>query len=306
VGVNTSMNTAKPKVAIIPVNTLGDSLAYLPLSHNLYLNGYQVTVFSNFLQQLKSLSPHLRFAASLTQAQAQQVLPGFDLVIFEKNKRMPIAYRAYHPQQRYLLCSERPLANSPTQCVQNVVLEQCCQMLNLSLMSQSNGLQYPNAWRHNAYYQRVIIHPTSSAVKKNWPLKKFVRLAYSLREQGYDPVFSVSPSEYAQVRSEIPLQFTVEKKSTILELARLLYESGYVIGNDSGVTHLASHMNIPTLTIHYRKQKAQRWRPAYYPGQVVLPTLVLPVIRFWKPLLTVRKVIDAFQQLVTLEKTKHV
>jgi heptosyltransferase-3 len=85
------------------------------------------------------------------------------------------------------------------------------------------------------------------------------------------------------------------------QLAEWLYESGWFIGNDSGVGHLASALGIPTLTIFRRRGVAQRWRPGFTAGVIVLPSWWVPTARlkerWWRESISVRRVIKAFSGL---------
>ncbi|MFP3244975.1 MAG: glycosyltransferase family 9 protein, partial [Paraburkholderia sp.] len=83
--------------------------------------------------------------------------------------------------------------------------------------------------------------------------------------------------------------------------AAWLYESGWFIGNDSGVGHLASALGIPTLTLFRRRRVAQRWRPGFTVGDIVLPSWWVPTAalkeRWWRESIGVGRVLKAFRAL---------
>jgi heptosyltransferase-3 len=87
-------------------------------------------------------------------------------------------------------------------------------------------------------------------------------------------------------------------------LTRFIYESGYLVGNDSGLGHLASFLGVPTCTITRRKALAKLWAPSYTPGAVVTPPPWVPNIRglrlrdrYWQSFISVEKVLFAFDKL---------
>ncbi|WP_192980422.1 glycosyltransferase family 9 protein [Pseudomonas sp. EggHat1] len=67
-----------------------------------------------------------------------------------------------------------------------------------------------------------------------------MRLAHRLKGQGYDPQFVLSPKERAEWSEHQGDAFLIPNFSNVRELAAYLYESGYIIGSDSGVGHLAA------------------------------------------------------------------
>ena len=88
-------------------------------------------------------------------------------------------------------------------------------------------------------------------------------------------------------------------------LAQYIYESGYLIGNDSGLGHLASALGVPTLTFCRRKTWANMWAPSFSKGIVVTPSSIIPNIRglrlrdrHWKTFITLGMARRAFERLV--------
>ncbi|MCC6127581.1 MAG: hypothetical protein IT584_00035, partial [Chlamydiae bacterium] len=62
-------------------------------------------------------------------------------------------------------------------------------------------------------------------------------------------------------------------------LAQYLYETGYLIGNNSELGHLASALGVPTLTLSRRKALANLWAPSFHTSVVVTPASWIPNIR---------------------------
>ncbi|MBI5583863.1 MAG: glycosyltransferase family 9 protein [Deltaproteobacteria bacterium] len=98
------------------------------------------------------------------------------------------------------------------------------------------------------------IHPGSGGLQKNWPIENFLTLAEKLRqEQAAVPFFILGPVE-REVRPEIRALiggqgFPILEETSLALLAGVLSWSDGYLGNDSGVTHLASCLNLPTLAL---------------------------------------------------------
>lgn len=94
----------------------------------------------------------------------------------------------------------------------------------------------------------IIVHPFSGSAKKNWPLANYRELAAKL------PVkvgWSAGPEEQLAEARRFP---------SLAELASWLAGAGLYIGNDSGITHLAAAVGVPTLALFGPTDPA-KWAP---------------------------------------------
>ena len=108
----------------------------------------------------------------------------------------------------------------------------------------------------------VAIHPGSGSPRKNWPAKNFLKLAERLRESGqrYLMIFGEADADVAAlIRKEIPPVIELSG-CTLVELATVLSACRAFIGNDSGVTHIAAAVGLPTLAL-FGPSNADRWGP---------------------------------------------
>ncbi len=98
------------------------------------------------------------------------------------------------------------------------------------------------------------IHPGSGSPHKNWPLARFLETAGKLRDhQRIQPIFLLGPVEQetdSSLISTIQTQgFPIVRNISLPVLAGVLsYCRGY-LGNDSGISHLAAAVGIPTVVI---------------------------------------------------------
>jgi ADP-heptose:LPS heptosyltransferase len=133
-----------------------------------------------------------------------------------------------------------------------------------------------------------------------------------LKEEGYEPVFIPGgPKERENWKDVEKLGFQIAGFANLDLLAAFLYESGYLIGNDSGLGHLASALGIPTLTFCRRKTWANMWAPSFHKGEVVTPGSWIPNIRgfrlrdrHWKKFITVGMARRAFERLSTCSNSR--
>ncbi len=128
-------------------------------------------------------------------------------------------------------------------------------------------------YRHKEYDPlKIIIHPGSGSLRKNWPFQNFVALMRMLQTKGYKPVAVIGPAEknlvekirkgvHPLISKDLP-SFTkrIIAPRNLVELAEVLKSAGGYIGNDSGASHLAAFLGLPTVSIFGPTDPA-RWRP---------------------------------------------
>ena len=110
---------------------------------------------------------------------------------------------------------------------------------------------------------RAIISPGAGSVKKRWPLERFMMVAAELKKRGLQPSILLGPAEVdleAVLQHSPQSQPQVVKTRTFQELITVLESAVIYIGNDSGVSHLAAFLSVPTLVI-FGPSDPDRWRP---------------------------------------------
>jgi heptosyltransferase III len=121
----------------------------------------------------------------------------------------------------------------------------------------------------------VILHPGSGGDAKCWPRERFLALGRDLQHHGIRPTFILgeveqdrwSRSEIQALQNEFPTYFHMG----LYELADKLTRARLFLGNDSGVTHLAAALGIPTLALFGPSNDAQ-WRPTGPAVQILRPS----------------------------------
>lgn len=147
---------------------------------------------------------------------------------------------------------------------------------------------------------RVVIHPGAGGADKCWPADRFAELARALRDQGHDVHVVLGEVERetwpAAARKEISDAATVHEPADLLQLFALLQTAKLYIGNDSGPTHLAAVIGVPTLALFGRENELT-WRP------------IGPTVRLIKQVpigdLPVEPVIDAAKEMLAGTPDAH-
>lgn len=274
---------------------LGDNLVQMVLGENARRAGYAVTMLSTIMSELSCWFPEHTFRPSIAPEEFERVLNKYDRVLWAHETFYPIsqelkdrwvAYEKFF-QSRYNRVENMALAAGEIFGIEQPVFD--------------NGIVIPEGlkWRNNE--KRVVIHPTSAEINKNWLPSRFLKLAGRLAEAGFEVVFIMSVPERPAWEPVISDLFPLIGFDTLDDCAKYMYESGYFIGNDSGGGHLASNLNIPVLSIHGRKSKAGDWQPGWGHVEVVSPRLNLIGSRlrqqYWKYFLSVSAVEKSFHNL---------
>lgn len=273
--------------AVFCHNGLGDGINTLVLSDLLHLNGFAVTTYHNSLNSMQNWFPQL----PVRPYPKREELPPYDhyfvvwndasdfvkeLIREGKQKfsdRMHVIYlypsASVRDEPYYSDCLIDPgisVADNLRNLVKNV--------LRLPHVVTRSPLTVPAGLTFRAHPKRVVIHPTSGRVSKNWPAAKFVKLALHLKRRGFEPVV-VPGAHDLDGWGEL----AVQDFATLDALARFIYESVALVGNDSGLGHLASALRIPTLVICRRQAVAKLWAPSFLRGKVLTPPSWIPNIR---------------------------
>jgi ADP-heptose:LPS heptosyltransferase len=120
--------------------------------------------------------------------------------------------------------------------------------------------------------RKILLHPGAGSPRKRWPLLNFVEVAARLKAAGLTPEFILGPAEEDLVdRLRHPAR-SVHVLDDLLDLTALLKSAGGYIGNDSGASHLAAFLGLPS-TVIFGPADPERWKPVGCAVEVVRPTL---------------------------------
>jgi len=119
---------------------------------------------------------------------------------------------------------------------------------------------------------RVLLQPGAGSVRKRWPLSNFLDAAARLAADGWEPEFILGPAEMDLKPALEPANLPLHTLEDLQALAALLQSAGGYIGNDSGASHLAAFMGLPSVVIFGPSDPA-RWAPLGRRVKIVRPPL---------------------------------
>ena len=280
------MQIKSKKVAIIPSKGIGDALMMMIASEHLKKAGCTVTTVYPKLRELQDWFPGHTFEARETFSSDEWIiaqnnnLPHIDLLKERYRSHLSIFYPTYsYSKHGFITPLDRVFDETKTMA-DNIA--SAIHSLSSYPSSKESGLTPPSHLSHRLYPKRVLIHHTSSLPEKNWLKSRYDTVFKGLQKRGFEPVF-------------------VPEFPTLSELAAFVYESGFVIGNDSLVGHLASNLFIPTLIIADQFERMRLWRPGWHPGSVVTATKKLPQWKIfrnnWQYFISSSRVLNIFDKI---------
>ena len=298
----------KMKAAVVCSKGMGDGLMMMVAAHRLRLEGYDVTTFQDSLGELESWFPHQRFAKRSTL----DSLDPFDRIILQNDntpfsfnlineyrEKIHVFYASYEDEKHHPLTSQDRVFDRALPLVKNIA-QNTASILGKNDPISENGLVVPKDLTYRKEQKRIVIHPTSTTPLRTWSREKFLEVAKRLENEGYDVVFSLSPEERESWRG---IPFAIPEFPDLSALATYLYESYFLIGNESGTGHLASNLGIPTLIVAKCPKQMALWRPGFLLGKVVTPPPYIPNLKLlrlrdnrWQQFISPRRVIKTFHE----------
>jgi ADP-heptose:LPS heptosyltransferase len=113
----------------------------------------------------------------------------------------------------------------------------------------------------------VVIQPFSGRAIKNWPLQDFLRLGgWLTSEMSTNTVLLGTKAEAASVPdiADRCAQLGVRSligETSLAEAMKVISEADLFIGNDSGLTHIAARLDVPTLALFSGVAPIEAWAP---------------------------------------------
>ena len=123
--------------------------------------------------------------------------------------------------------------------------------------------EYLRQWGFSDSATLVFIHPGSGSRAKCVGLEILVSVVEAIQDKGAIPVILEGPADQIQVEGllhALPTQPFVLKGLDLVTIAGLLVQGRLFIGHDSGLTHLAALVGIPTVAL-FGPTDPERWAP---------------------------------------------
>ena len=149
----------------------------------------------------------------------------------------------------------------------------------------------------------VVMHATASKESKSWFAKRFLFVKEQLEKKGFTVIFATLPHESSAIEKGL-----YSGLQSLEELVETIAKAQLVIGNESGVCHLASALGTNSIVL-CRNPRIQKFWGADYKGATypLFPPHWIPNIKnmrlrdiYWRELISEKKVLKkAFWLLKT-------
>lgn len=300
------------KAAIFSCRGMGDGLIFLVLANNLRRDGYDVTFYHD--GNIRDLAAWFPWVSIKSFKEApKNVLESFSKIFISYDsassfiKELILSGRERRGESIFVMnpsISKTPkdshgdfFFNREISIVDNLFYF-CRDILKVKNPTKANGIEIPKKLIYRKNRKDIIIHPTSATKGRRWKKSKFLKLASHLEAKGFFPKFIVAPDEIFMWHNQ---GFDVMAYLSFDGVARLIYESGYFIGNDSGIGHLASNLGLRVLSIARSKRTMGLWRPGWEYAAIITPSSLIPNIKGfrlrdkrWQNFISVRRVCQVF------------
>lgn len=287
------------RVAFSMSNAIGDSLVCMVIVQNLIRNGIDVTVFGAPAHALRAWFPDARILPLPHVSKIKETFAQFEAV-FQMQPEQPLPTLT-DMHDRVITLHDVEYGNRQGSMAERF-MHYCRDELGISGATSHNGMTALKGLVHRRHANRVIIHPEASTGDKRWLPARFMKVASQLKARGLEVVFILAPHERERWRDLRQQGIAAPRIHDLSELAGYVYESGWFIGNDSGIGHLASNLGIPSVSVFRRRNVSEKWRPAWGNVEVVLPWQWVPSAflknKWWRHTLTCARVLAGFDRIV--------
>ncbi|MFN3870501.1 MAG: glycosyltransferase family 9 protein [Aquificaceae bacterium] len=133
----------------------------------------------------------------------------------------------------------------------------------------------------------AVLHPSSGSFKKNPPLELFLWIEDFLKKEGFKTIYLIGEADQwlkAYVKN-------YWESFSPLEMAKALKEARLFVGNDSGVSHLASYCGVLSF-IFYGPTDFTVWKPIGEKSHIV--SAKLPCSPCFPHVCSQRECLDAY------------
>ncbi|MEN3026112.1 MAG: glycosyltransferase family 9 protein [Chlorobiota bacterium] len=275
------------RIVLLRLSSLGDVLLMTPLIRQLrrhFPTAELVAVVRSSYRELLAYNPYLTAVVSYEasggfwSAQRERRLlragllnPREQLWIVDLHRNWRTAFLRWGPRARLfqapkerwgkllLVWAKRwgwwrlpSVVERYRQAIAELGIEDDGQGLECWLPEERTAEVYPPSLRScPRRWERIALVPGARHQTKRWPLERFQALGRLLRQRGYQLVVVADPADVrthslpTEIGSDVELVVT----NSLLELARRLDGVDLVVGNDSGIIHLAAARRIPSVVI---------------------------------------------------------
>lgn len=216
---------------------------------------------------------------SVVHLEVKQTLRSYhDIILFSRSRQLQSTIKKITGKTPFLI-QPRPDNHRRVHISEHVFSN----MVRIGLLSEGDSGPNSTGWvtgrpiqRPSKYYlPKILIHPGAGSKKKFWPVPSFIEVASSLVSSGNQPEFILGPAEHflADILSQNNThRLKIHMINDLIQLSSLLESADGFIGNDSGISHLAAFIGLPTVAV-FGPSDPKRWKPTGRAVAVVRPDL---------------------------------
>jgi ADP-heptose:LPS heptosyltransferase len=116
-----------------------------------------------------------------------------------------------------------------------------------------------------AWSEYVCIHPGARAAARRWPVENFAAVADQLAAQGLRIVLTGTADEVCLTRAVSSAMrapaLDLAGRTNLAALGALLDGARLLVCNDTGVSHLAAALRLPSVVVFHQLSELQGWPP---------------------------------------------
>ena len=154
----------------------------------------------------------------------------------------------------------------PTEASNIHIVTYLAQTIGITLTEQERSQPFAHGPEYNA--QGIAIHPGSGGAAKCWPVPHFAAIITALWQNAIPVLLLAGPADTERLSALLklisppptPTLLKLVVNVPLLEVAEHLLNSKGYLGNDSGITHLAAMLNLPTVVL-FGTSSPTVWRP---------------------------------------------
>ncbi len=154
----------------------------------------------------------------------------------------------------------------PDEASETHIVAYLANTLGMSLAEQE--MTWPFLPRLSSTTRTVAIHPGSGGAAKCWPIESFANVITELGRQQIPVLLLAGPADTERLATLLKLIATpptpsllkIMTNAPLVNVAKQLKNCSVYLGNDSGITHLAAMIGLPTIAL-FGPSDPNVWRP---------------------------------------------
>lgn len=162
----------------------------------------------------------------------------------------------------------------PDEASETHIVTYLAHTLGLTLAEQE--MTHPFLSRPSNTTRTVAIHPGSGGAAKCWLIESFVNVITELWRRQIPVLLLTGPADTERLATLLeliampptPSLLKIMSNAPLVDVAEQLKDCSAYLGNDSGITHLAAMLGLPTIAL-FGPSNLNVWKPVGPPVQVV-------------------------------------